>query len=251
MRAFIIPALVFSLIASALAADTDQTLYFAKSDQHETTTVKLVIKGTKVTGTHEWLPTEKDGAHGTITGTMKDDLISVIYNYEQEGSQQSEEKMFKLNGDTLLMGEGELVDPKNNGKLKLKDRSKVTFETVLKKVPVTEPKAGSPERKALMDAMRDPVTKKVGQPVTFTGIPRIVGDWASFQGTVATTDVKPAKNANAQDVLELEFFALLQKTAKGEWKVIFSGSSGDTRVRDEAREKYPKAPWPLMEWAEH
>ena len=251
MRAFIIPALVFSLTASALAADTGQTLYFAKSDQHETTTVMLVIKGTKVTGTHEWLPTEKDGAHGTITGTLKDDLISVIYNYEQEGSQQSEEKMFKLKGDTLLMGEGELVDPKNNGKLKLKDRSKVTFETVLKKVPVTEPKAGSPERKALMDAMRDPVTKKVGQPVTFTGIPRIVGDWASFQGTVATTDGKPAKNANAQDVLELEFFAVLQKTAKGEWKVIFSGSSGDTSVRDEAREKYPKAPWPLLERAEH
>jgi hypothetical protein len=76
MRAFLIPVLVFSLMSSALAADTDQTLYFAKSDKDETTTVKLVIKGSKVTGTHEWLPTEKDGAHGTITGTMKGDRVA-------------------------------------------------------------------------------------------------------------------------------------------------------------------------------
>ncbi len=251
MRAFFTPVLLFSFVCSAMAADTEQPLYFAKSDKHETTNVMLVIKGSKVTGTHEWLPTEKDGTHGRITGTLKDGVISAIYNYEQEGTEQSQEQMYKLHGDTLLLGEGELVDPKDNGKLKLKDRSKVTFETVLKKVPVTEPTPGSPERKALMDAMRAPVAKKVGQPVNFTGIPRILGDWASFQGTVATMDGKPAKNADAQDVLDLEFFALLQKTASGEWKVTYSGSSGDTSVRDEAREKYPKTPWPLLEWAEH
>jgi hypothetical protein len=251
MRTFPFLAILFSLMASVQAAEPDQTLYFAKSDKHETTTVMLTIKGGKVTGSHEWLPTEKDGAHGTISGSIKDDLISVIYSYEQEGAEQSQEQLYKLKGDTLLLGEGELVDPKNNGKLKLKDRSKVTFETVLKKVEVIQPKSGSPEHKALMDAMHGPVAKKVGQAVTFNGIPRIVGDWASFQGTVETTDGKPAKNSDAQEVLELEFFALLQKSAKGGWKVIFSGSSGDISVRETALEKYPKTPWPLLEWAEH
>ena len=244
-------AILFSLVSSAFAADLDQTLYFAKSDKHETTTVMLIIKDGKVTGTHEWLPTEKDGTHGGISGTIKDGLITVIYSYEQEGAEQSQEQLYKLKGDTLLLGEGELVDPGNNGKLKIKDRTQMKFETVLEKLPVLEPKPGSPERKALMDAMRDPVSKKVGQPVTFTGIPKISGDWASFQGTVATTDGKPAKNVDAQEVLELEFFALLQKTEDGGWKILFSGSSGDISVREEARMKNPKAPWPLFQWTEH
>lgn len=247
----IVSTLLLSLLSSALAADSERTLYFAKSDEHETTNVMLVVNGSKVTGTHEWLPTEKDGTYGTITGTLKGDVISVLYAYEQEGTQQTQEQLYKLKGDTLLLGEGDLVDPKNSGHSKLKDRTEVTFDIVLKKVPVCEPKTGSSERKALMDAMRDPVAKKVGQPVIFTGIPRIVGDWASFQGTVETTDGKPAKNADAQDVLELEFFALLQRSADGPWKVIFSGSSGDTSVRDEARERHPKTPWPLLEWVEH
>ncbi|MCX6854609.1 MAG: hypothetical protein NTV80_06860, partial [Verrucomicrobia bacterium] len=124
MRTFPFLVILFSFMASVQAAEPDQTLYFVKSDKHETTRVMLTIKDGKVTGSHEWLPTEKDGAHGTISGSIKDGLISAIYSYELEGAEQSQEQLYKLKGDTLLLGEGELVDPKNNAKRKLKDRSK-------------------------------------------------------------------------------------------------------------------------------
>jgi len=34
---------------------------------------------------------------------------------------------------------------------------------------VREPKIGSPERKAIMEIMRGPVSKRIGKRVTFTG----------------------------------------------------------------------------------
>ena len=109
---------------------------------------------------------------------------------------------------------------------------------------VYEPKAGSPERNAIMDAMRVPVSKHVGKPVEFAGSVKISGTWARFEGNVATKDGKPPKE-DARFELELDFLALLRKE-DGEWKVLHWGFAGDIGVYEEAKKKFPNAPKDLM-----
>lgn len=208
----------------------------------------MTIDGDQVTGTQLWLPKEKDGARGTLDGIVNGDVIQVLYSYTIEGSDQSEEEVLKLDGDKLFIGEGELAaDPKDDSRMNLKEPNKVAFKTVLKKVSVTEPKPGTPERKAIMDAMRVPVANHVGKAVLFTGDVRVSGSWARFQGSVATADGKPPKGDEAAGDLELDFFALLKKNEKGQWQVLHHGFAGDISIREEAHEKYPKAPWMLFE----
>src|SRR5687767_7442006 len=93
---------------------------------------------------------------------------------------------------------------------------------------VYEPKAGSPERTAIMEAMRGPIFRKVGKRVTFTGSVRVAGDWARFQGDVAPSDGKPAKGDVATE-LEFDFFALLRRDGQT-WRMLHSGFAGDIGV---------------------
>jgi len=92
----------------------------------------LVIKGDEVTGKMDWLPWEKDGARGTLKGKKSGNEIKVDYDYMIEGSNQSEEKVFVLEGDKLLEKTGELED--KNGKLVMKDPTKATVTQTLNKV---------------------------------------------------------------------------------------------------------------------
>ncbi len=109
-----------------------------------------------------------------------------------------------------------------------------------------EPKPGSAERKAIMDAMRAPVSKQIGKPVTFTGQVRVVGAWARFLGNVAPTDGKPPKSEEAKLALDLDFFALLRKTDDGGWEVLHHNFAGDISLMEKAKEKFPKAPRALF-----
>ncbi|MCX6848664.1 MAG: hypothetical protein NTY98_07065 [Verrucomicrobia bacterium] len=242
----ILPSLLLSTVISAAEP---QTLFFAQENAKDYTRIALTIEGDKVTGTQNWLPKQPDGhgAHGTISGTVTDGIIRVLYEYTIEGSEQSEEEVLKLDGDKLYIGEGQLLaDPKNDAHLKLEDPSKVVFKKPLSKIPVFEPKAGTPERKAIMDAMRAPVSAEVGREVVFTGTVRISGSWARFNGHVDPVGGKP-KNEDIAAEMELDFFALLQKDGKGGWKVLHQGFAGDIGVVEAAKENYPKAPWVLFE----
>lgn len=241
--------LALTLAFHHLSADT-QVLFFAKEAPTESTRIALSIEnGEKVNGTHVWQPKKEHGARGHLDGIVNGDVIQVLWSYEIEGSEQSEEMVLKLDGDKLLIGEGELVDG-GNGRMNLKEPNKVTFTTVLKKVPVTEPKIGSPERKAIMDSMRAPVTEYAGKAVKFTGSVRQMGNWARFTGKVAPADGKPVKVEEIAADMELDFFALLQKDGEGNWQTLHWGFAGDTGVMEEARENHPQAPWPLFEWVQ-
>jgi hypothetical protein len=111
----------------------------------------------------------------------------------------------------------------------------------------TEPKPGTPQRKAIMDAMRIPVSEHVGKAVTFTGQVRMIGNWACFQGNVKPTDGEVPEDEDIAADLDLDFFALLQKDAEGVWQVKHWGFSGDIGVSEAAREKFPKAPQGLFD----
>jgi hypothetical protein len=239
-------ALAFLHSCLAFAAEP-QSLFFAAETAEDSTRIALTIEGDQVYGSQSWQPkAEAHGASGSLTGTIADGLIKVVYEYTIEGSTQSEDQLLKLDGDKLYIGDGELIEGKD-GRLKLKEPKKVTFTKALNKVPVAEPKVGTPERKAIMDAMRGPVSAEIGKPITFTGDVRISGHWARFTGNVATKDGIAPKDEDEAFQLELDFFALLKKDPEGVWQVLESGFAGDIGVREAARERFTKAPWVLFE----
>lgn len=234
------------LLIPALAGAEPRTLYFSREEAGDVTTVMLAIDGDKVTGNRRWQPREGHGANGTLDGIVNGDVMQVLYSYTIEGSDQVEEQVYKLKGDILWEGEGELVDA-GDGRLNLKEPNKVGFEKSYKPVVAHEPAAGSAERKAIMDAMRGPLTEQVGKAVVFTGDVLVSGSWARFRGNVATKDgSKPSKEDVAME-LDLDFFALLRKSGDGSWQVVHHGFAGDIGVSEAAREKFPKAPWMLFE----
>ena len=110
--------------------------------------------------------------------------------------------------------------------------------------PVREPKIGSPQRKKIMEIMRDPVSKRVGKRVTFTGSLKVCGNWAAFTGDASPSD-GVAPKGGAGNEFELDFFALLQMM-KGEWKLLHWGFAGDISAMEAAREKFPAVPKELV-----
>lgn len=119
--------------AAPVAEPTEpQPACYLIAEGKDSTNVSLSIAtdGT-VTGNYDWSPWQKDGAHGTFTGKQEGELIKGIYDYTIEGSNQQQEMVFKLTGDQLAEGEGELVDGEG-GILKIKDASKLTWKPFAK-----------------------------------------------------------------------------------------------------------------------
>jgi hypothetical protein len=92
-------------------------------------TVNIDAKN-KVLGNMHWNPFQKDGALGTLTGTIKGDTINVMFDYMIEGSPQKEEKLFVIKTNELQELNGELED--KNGVLVLKPNKKLDIKTTLK-----------------------------------------------------------------------------------------------------------------------
>jgi len=104
------------------------------------------------------------------------------------------------------------------------------------------PQPGSKERKAIMDALRVPVSKVVKRKVIFeVGHVRVRDGWAFVSGNA----VLPDGSALGAEHLWGEFAALLRRQTgkRGKtWRVLHWGFATDTSVYDECRTKYPHAP---------
>jgi hypothetical protein len=108
---------------------------FLHALNQDTTFVSLTIDGTKVTGDMNWQPYEKDGAIGTLSGTKTPaGELDLNYAYTIEGSNQTEAKIMKIEGNKLYIKNGELIDPGNDGNLKYKDITKAVYSEVLEMV---------------------------------------------------------------------------------------------------------------------
>ncbi|MBK8565202.1 MAG: hypothetical protein IPN76_18135 [Saprospiraceae bacterium] len=88
-----------------------QPMCFLRTEGKDSTiaSINIAADGT-VTGSFSWQPFEQHGADGTLTGKQEGDLLKVTYDYTIEGSNQQEEKIFKLAGDQLQEGSGELME---------------------------------------------------------------------------------------------------------------------------------------------
>ena len=92
---------------------------------------------------------------------------------------------------------------------------------------VYTPEKGSPERKAILDALRVPVEKQLKQKVIFAAENfNVYGNWAFIGGTPQTPDGGQPDysgtsyaRAKAEGMFDNNLFALLKKTA-GVWKVV-------------------------------
>jgi hypothetical protein len=101
----------------------------------DTTFVSITIDGDTINGTMNWIPYEKDGARGTLAGKKNNKgEFELLYSYMIEGSNQTETKVMKVEGNKLLIKEGELVDPKNDGHLIYKDVNTATYKDTLSKI---------------------------------------------------------------------------------------------------------------------
>lgn len=117
---------------------TPQTTCFYLADGRDTTWARITVNtDNSVTGTYSWTPYESHGANGTLSGKKEGDLLKLMYEYEIEGSQQKEEMYFRLAGDHLLEGSGELEEGAD-GTLHPKDPTKLAFDKKLMKTVCTE-----------------------------------------------------------------------------------------------------------------
>ncbi|WP_423148161.1 hypothetical protein [Rubrolithibacter danxiaensis] len=67
----------------------------------DTSAIRLIVEGNKVTGSYFVLPYEKDSRTGTLAGTIQGDSIKAIWTFMQEGIQDTLGVAFKLSGNAL------------------------------------------------------------------------------------------------------------------------------------------------------
>jgi hypothetical protein len=104
-------------------------LYTEGTDNQDSTFVSLKVNGDSVTGFMHWQPWQTDGAYGTIAAVGNDRVIRGMYDYMIEGSEQSEEVMFKISNGKLYKASGELIE--GSGKeivLKFKNPDEAIFK---------------------------------------------------------------------------------------------------------------------------
>jgi Prokaryotic membrane lipoprotein lipid attachment site len=126
---------IATVAADITSASTDGKFCFLKTENRDSTIITLNIANGKVTGEMTWNPYQQDGAVGTLTGTKNaNGEFDLVYDYMIEGNHQTEDKVMKIENDKLLIKQGELIDPKNDGNMKFKDLGKAVFSEILTKI---------------------------------------------------------------------------------------------------------------------
>lgn len=142
-----LPGVVTSGAAAAAAAVADKSKLAAdelkkmvKADtfcyefhlKKDVNSVQLIVAGDDVTGTMDYMPYEKDSAHGTLKGKKKGNEIVADWKVTIEGNKQMEEVRLKMAGDKLLRAGGALAE--RGGKMVLKDPATAKYTESFTKV---------------------------------------------------------------------------------------------------------------------
>lgn len=117
------------------ATPTADTLCFETKSGKDVFSLRLIINGNKVSGNLNYKFYERDGAYGTLSGTMQNNLIEADYNYTIEGSEQIEVVAFKLENGKISRKRGELTE--KDGKLVLKDPDKAQYSEIFTQINCT------------------------------------------------------------------------------------------------------------------
>ncbi|CAA9499334.1 MAG: hypothetical protein AVDCRST_MAG96-1882 [uncultured Segetibacter sp.] len=92
----------------------------------DTATLHLQVTEKQVTGdlVYDW--SEKDGNTGTLQGVVQDSLLVANYTFQSEGMTSVREAVFKIKGDSLLEGFGDLTT--SGDTIKFKNKGKLQFQ---------------------------------------------------------------------------------------------------------------------------
>jgi hypothetical protein len=81
------------------------------------------------------------------------------------------------------------------------------------------PPVNSPERKAILDALRVPFERQFKQPVKFdVSHFKVLAEWAFVLGS--PLNAQTGKALRAEPVVDPDFCGLLRRNARGEWTVV-------------------------------
>lgn len=75
----------------------------------DTAFLKINIHGLITNGTLNYKRAQKDSNEGTFTGVIRDDIILIHYNFKSEGTSSIREIAFKIKGDQLVEGFGDIL----------------------------------------------------------------------------------------------------------------------------------------------
>ncbi len=101
-----------------------------------------------------------------------------------------------------------------------------------------QPKPGSAERKAIMDALRKPISKTLKRKVIFqVHHLKVSNGWA----WAIVTALKPDGSELGEDDMWGSAQGLLHKR-NGKWQALVAGVATDVSVMENAKKKYPQAP---------
>jgi hypothetical protein len=91
----------------------------------DTATLQLTVTGNKVSGDliYDW--SEKDRNSGKLQGVLQDSLILANYTFLSEGVSSVREVVFKIKGDSLFEGSGNVDASKDT--IKYKNITKLKF----------------------------------------------------------------------------------------------------------------------------
>lgn len=99
------------------------------------------------------------------------------------------------------------------------------------------------ERRAILDSLRPPVAKRMGQPVIFhVSSLKVSQGWAYVRGAAHHVDGTPFGPDHVWGVVQ----ALLQKQGS-RWKVFLWGQATDVSLDEKAKRQYPQAPREIFE----
>lgn len=68
---------------------TVYSLHFVNKQGPDSTIIDLLIHGDQISGLMDWFPYQKDSRSGVIEGTLKNDTISAIWGFMQEGEKDT------------------------------------------------------------------------------------------------------------------------------------------------------------------
>ena len=74
----------------------------------DTAKLHLSVNGTEVTGSLDYIRFEKDNNKGSIHGKVIDSLIVADYTFQSEGMTSVRQVVFKIKGDKLIEGFGDI-----------------------------------------------------------------------------------------------------------------------------------------------
>ena len=95
------------------------------TNNKDSATMKLFVKDNMVSGNLTINLFEKDKNNGALNGIIKDSLLIADYTFQAEGMTSVREVVFKINGNELYEGYGEVTE--NGDKVSFKNISQLQF----------------------------------------------------------------------------------------------------------------------------